>query len=171
VRKFIRDSGNVLNHKLWLNCSTYLPTDDTLIPTGDFASVENTPMDFIESKTLGRDIKEDFPALNYGKGYDNCWAVDEWEKGKLKHIATLTEDTSGRELQVYSTQPAVQVYTGNWLKGCPKSKSGREYDDYDGVAIECQGMPDAPNKANFPSQLLCPGEEYKQEIIFKFNIK
>ena len=85
-------------------------------------------------------------------------------------MATLSEETCGRALDVFTTQPAAQVYTGNWLEGCPKSKSGQLYHDYDGVAIECQGMPDAPNKPNFPSQELKPGEEYKQTIIFKFYI-
>lgn len=165
------NSGSIFNQKLWLGCSHYLPTDDTLIPTGEIAPVEGTPMDFTEEKPLGRDIKQDFAALNYGKGYDNCWVVDNWVKGELKHVATLTDELSGRVLEVSTTQPAAQVYTGNWLAGCPVSKSGREYNDYDGVAIECQGMPDAPNKPNFPSQLLKPGEEYKEIIIFKFKTK
>lgn len=165
------NSGSIFNQKLWLGCSHYLPTDDTLIPTGEIATVEGTPMDFTEEKPLGRDIKQDFAALNYGKGYDNCWVVDNWVKGELKHVATLTDELSGRVLEVSTTQPAAQVYTGNWLAGCPVSKSGREYNDYDGVAIECQGMPDAPNKPNFPSQLLKPGEEYNEVIIFKFKTK
>ena len=165
------NSGSIFNQKLWLGCSHYLPTDDTLIPTGEIAPVEGTPMDFTEEKPLGRDIKQDFAALNYGKGYDNCWVVDNWVKGELKHVATLTDELSGRVLEVSTTQPAAQVYTGNWLAGCPVSKSGREYNDYDGVAIECQGMPDAPNKPNFPSQLLKPGEEYNEVIIFKFKTK
>ena len=165
------NSGSIFNQKLWLGCSHYLPTDDTLIPTGEIATVEGTPMDFTEEKPLGRDIKQDFAALNYGKGYDNCWVVDNWVKGELKHVATLPDELSGRVLEVSTTQPAAQVYTGNWLAGCPVSKSGREYNDYDGVAIECQGMPDAPNKPNFPSQLLKPGEEYNEVIIFKFKTK
>lgn len=163
-------TGKVLSEKLWLACSHYLPTDDTLIPTGEIAEVSGTPMDFTTPKALGRDIKEDFPALVYGKGYDNCWVVDGWKKDQLKHVATLSEEICGRALDVFTTQPATQVYTGNWLEGCPKSKSGQLYHDYDGVAIECQGMPDAPNKPNFPSQELKPGEEYKQTIIFKLYI-
>ena len=163
------NSGSIFDHQLWLGCSHYLPTDDTLIPTGEIAPVAGTPMDFTQAKTIGRDIKVDFPALNYGKGYDNCWVVDNWKKGELKHVATLSEAKSGRVLEVFTTQPAAQVYTGNWLAGSPISKSGRSYNDYDGVAIECQGMPDAPNKPNFPCQQLRPGEEYKETIIFKFK--
>ena len=163
------NSGNIFDHELWLACSHYLPTDDTLIPTGEIAPVAGTPMDFTTARLIGRDIKEDFAALNFGKGYDNCWVVDDWKKGELKHVATLSEAKSGRALEVYTTQPAAQVYTGNWLAGSPISKSGRSYNDYDAVAIECQGMPDAPNKPNFPCQELKPGEEYNETIIFKFK--
>ena len=127
-------------------------------------------MDFREAKTLGRDIREDFPALRYGKGYDNCWVLNDWHKHQLTHAAVLTAPHSGRVLEVDTTQPAVQVYTGNWFTGSsPVNKEGRPYDDNDGVAIECQGMPDAPNKPQFPSQILGPGELYTQFIIFRFK--
>lgn len=165
------NAGSVLDHKLWLASHLYLPTDDSLIPTGDMLSVKDTPMDFTEPKTIGADIRQEFPALIYGKGYDNCWVIDNWHKGELKTVASLTDEKSGRVLEVDSTQPAVQVYTGNWLAGSPVSKSGRSYNDYDGVAIECQNMPDAPNKPQFPSAELRPGEEYDQTIIFKFKTK
>ncbi|MCM1517696.1 MAG: galactose mutarotase [Pseudoflavonifractor sp.] len=163
------DVGSALDHRLQLFASRYLPTDDTLVPTGEMAPVEGTPMDFTQAKAVGRDIKADFPALKYGKGYDNCWVIDGWHKHKLVHAARLSSDRSGRVLDVFTTQPAVQVYTGNWLTGSPLSKSGKEYHDYDAVAIECQGMPDAPNHRNFPSQILGPGEEYRQTIVFEFS--
>ncbi|MDD2961226.1 MAG: galactose mutarotase [Muribaculaceae bacterium] len=165
------NAGTVLNHKLKLACSQYLPTDSTLIPTGEYSAVCDTPMDFSDFKELGKDIKADFPALNYGKGYDNCWVIDGWKKGKKQLAATLKSEKSGIELDVYTTQPAAQVYTGNWLSGSPKSKSGNDYNDYDGVAIECQGMPDAPNQPQFPSQLYKAGEEYNQIIEFVFKNK
>ncbi|MBQ9073444.1 MAG: galactose-1-epimerase, partial [Muribaculaceae bacterium] len=130
-----------------------------------------TPMDFTSPKVIGQDIKQDFPALNYGKGYDNCWVIDNWNKHELALAAVLTSPKSGRVLEVETTQPAVQVYTGNWLAGSPEAKCGRSYNDYDGVAIECQGMPDAPNHENFPSQLLGIGDEYKQVIVFRFKTK
>lgn len=163
--------GSVLDHKLYLAASRYLPTDSTLIPTGEMASVAGTPMDFTEAKTLGRDIKEPFTALEYGKGYDNCWVVDDYAAGVAKTVAILEAAHSGRVLEVATTQPAVQVYTGNWLAGCPKNEQGRSYDDYDGVAIECQNMPDAPNYAHFPSAQLYPGETYYQTIEFRFHTK
>ena len=123
-------------------------------------------MDFTTPKTLGRDIKADFPALVYGKGYDNCWVVDDYIPGQVRHVATLKAAKSGHELKVSTSQPAAQVYTGNWLAGCPANPEGRSYNDYDGVAIECQDMPDAPNHPNFPSTLLRPGEEYHRVIAF-----
>ena len=164
-------SGSVLNHTLKLNASEYLPTDDTLIPLGESVPVAGTPMDFVNEKPLGQDIKADFPALNFGKGYDNCWVIDGAEPGQLQACAELYAPESGRLLEVYTTQPGVQVYTGNWLAGCPVAKCGRSYNDYDGVAIECQNFPDSPNKADFPSPVLRPGEVYEQAIIFAFGTR
>ncbi len=162
------DSGSVLAHELWLGASRYLPTDDTLIPLGELSPVGGTPMDFTVAKPLGRDIKADFPALNYGKGYDNCFVIDGAD-GTLRDVARLTDPVSGRTLTVATTQPGVQVYTGNWLAGSPANKAGRSYDDYDGVAIECQNFPDAPNRPGFPPAVLRPGEEYHQTIVFRFG--
>ena len=162
-------SGTVLNHKLELNCSQWLPTDSTLIPEGDPADVAGTPMDFVEAKPIGQDIKADFPALKYGKGYDNCWLIDGAMPGQLATAADLWGDVSGRHMEVLTTQPAVQVYTGNWLKGSPKGKGGKEYEDYDAVAIECQKCPDSPNRPDFPPTELRPGEVYEEAIIWVFD--
>ncbi len=164
-------SGCVLGERLWIPATQYLSTDENLVPTGEFASVEGTPMDFREEKIIGQDIEADFPELKYAKGYDNTWVVDDWKKGELKTVTCLSDDATGRTLEIESTQPSVHVYTGNWLSGSPRGKSGGGYLDYDGIAIECQGMPDAPNKPQFPSQLLNPGEKYDETIIFKFGIK
>lgn len=166
------DAGSVLSHSMKINAEKWLPTDDTLIPTGEIASVEGTPMDFRVDKKIGDDIKADFPALIYGKGYDNCWVNDGWEKGKmLDEIVVLRAPESGRVLRVGSTQSGVQVYTGNWLAGSPLNVSGKSYEDYDGVAIEMQGFPDSPNEPEFPSQELRPGEEYKEVIRFAFSVE
>lgn len=163
------NAGSVLDHELQLMASRYLPTDDTQIPTGEMAPVKDTPMDFMELKAIGKDINADFEALKIGKGYDHCWVLDNWHKHTLIPAAKLVSNKSGRVLEVFTTQPGAQVYTGNWLAGSPKNKSGRSYNDYDGVAIECQGMPDAPNHKNFPCQLLGPGEEYDQMIVYRFS--
>ena len=161
--------GSVLDHEMQLNASEYLPTDESLIPTGEVAPVAGTPMDFSERKKIGRDIHEDFPALKFGKGYDNCWLIDGAMPGQLSSAAELWGPVSGRHLEVLTTQPAVQVYTGNWLSGCPASPSGYAYKDYDAVAIECQHTPDAPNQPAFPTTVLRPGEIYEEAIIWAFD--
>lgn len=163
------NAGSVLGHKLQLMASRYLPTDNTLIPEGVLVDVEGSPMDFTQPKEIGRDIKVPFPALIYGKGYDNCWAIDGYEAGKMHTAAVLTDENSGRRLTVSTDQPGVQVYAGNWLSGCPANKAGRSYDDYDGVAIECQDFPNSPNTPAFPCTVLRPDETYCRHISFKFD--
>ena len=164
-------NGDILGHVLRLNASEYLPTSDSLIPAGESEPVAGTPMDFVTDKVIGAEIKADFPALNYGKGYDNCWVIDGYEPGQIQEAAELYSPESGRVLSVYTTQPGVQIYTGNWLSGCPAGKNGHVYEDYTGVAIECQNFPDAPNKPDYPSAVLRPGEVYEQAIIFAFGVK
>lgn len=164
------NAGSVLSHLLSMKCRNYLPTDDTLIPTGSIDPVKDTPMDFTSPKEIGKDIEHDFPALRFAKGYDSSWVVDDWTPGKFtENVVTLHDPVSGRTLEIGSTQPAAHIYTGNWLSGSPLSKSGRSYADYDGVAIEMQGFPDAPNHPGFPSQLLRPNEEYHHIITFTFR--
>ena len=157
------DSGCALDHKLRINARKYLVTDEHLTPTGEMAEVAGTPMDFRKLKAVGAHIRANFPALVYGKGYDNCWVIDNEEAVILK------EAVSGRKLTVKTDQPGVQIYTGNWLTGCPVNRSGLRYLDYDGIAIEAQGLPDAPNHSNFPSQLLKAGDEYRRFIEFAFT--
>ena len=164
-------NGNILGHVLRLNASEYLPTTDSLIPLGESTPVAGTPMDFVNEKVIGAEIKADYPALNFGKGYDNCWVIDGAEPGQIQEAAYLYAPESGRTLTMYTTQPGVQVYTGNWLSGCPAGKNGHTYEDYDGVAIECQNYPDAPNQPDYPSAVLRPGEVYEQAIIFAFGIR
>lgn len=165
------NAGSALEHVLQLQCSDYLPTDSTLVPTGEISPVAGTPMDFTSPKTVGRDMKQDFPALVYGKGYDNCWMIDKWVPGTLREAARLESEKSGRVLTVLTTQPAVQVYAGCWLAGSPLNKAGRSFNDYDGIAIECQHTPDAPHHSNFPSTLLRAGETMNEEIVFAFTTK
>ena len=163
--------GDILDHILTLNASEWLPTSDSLIPLGESVPVAGTPMDFLTPKTLGRDIKADFDALRFGKGYDNCWVIDGGQPGQLQDAAELYAPESGIGVKVTTTQPGIQVYTGNWLSGCPAGKNAHVYRDYDGVALECQNFPDAPNKADYPSPVLRPGETYNQAIIFSFFVK
>ena len=167
----LNGKGSVLRHYLKLNATQYLPTDETLIPLGEAEPVVGTPMNFITAKTLGRDIRKDFPALKCGKGYDACWVIDDYMPGQIQEAAELYSAQSGRELKVYTTQPGVQVYTGNWLEGCPTGKRGRKYHDYCGVALECQHFPDSPNHPDYPSTVLKPGKVMHEAIIFAFSVK
>ena len=164
-------SGSMTGHKLWIKASRYLPTDETQIPTGTLADVCGTPMDFTQPKAIGRHMYDDFEALKIGKGYDHCWAIDDYKPGVVQHVATLSDPRSGRSVEVETSQPGLQVYGGNWLEGCPAGKDGAVYHDYAAVALECQNFPDAPNKSNFPSAVLRPGEEYKEIIKFIFKNK
>ena len=164
-------NGTILGHQLRLNSSEYLPTDQTQIPLGESAPVAGTPMDFVNLKTVGQDINADFEPLKIGKGYDHCWVIDGAEPGQLQDCAELYAPESGRVLEIYTTQPGVQVYTGNWLSDSPMGKNGHKYEDYSGVAIECQNYPDAPNKADYPSAVLRPGEVYDEAIIFAFRVR
>lgn len=157
------DSGCALDHKLKINAKKWLVTDENLTPTGQLAEVAGTPMDFRKLRVVGSRIRANFPALVYGKGYDNCWMLDGEEAVILK------EAVSGRKLTVRTNQPGVQIYTGNWLTGCPVNHSGTRYIDYDGIAIEAQGFPDAPNHPDFPSQLLKAGDEYRRYIEYAFS--
>ncbi len=165
------DFGSALGQELKINASRYLPTDENLTPTGELAPVEGTPMDFRVAKQAGRDIKADFPALKYGKGYDACWALDEFGNGQIVEAVELYDPQTGRCLTVETDQPGVQIYTGNWLAGSPKNRYGRSYEDYEGIAIEAQGFPDAPNQPGFPSQILKPGETYRRHINYNFTTK
>jgi len=165
------NSGSVFGNKMRIAASKYLPTDEVQIPLGQLDPVVGTPMDFTEFKAIGRDIKEKFKALEIGKGYDHCWVVDDWKPGCVKPVAWLSEETSGRMLEVSTDQPGIQVYTGNWLAGSPVNKAGRSYNDYDGVAIECQDFPNSPNTPAFPSTILEPGQKYERHINFKFSVK
>ena len=164
-------NGDILGHILQMNASEYLPTDSTQIPLGESAPVAGTPMDFVSGKPVGQDINEDFEPLKIGKGYDHCWVIDGHEAGQLQFCCELYAPESGRVLEIVTTQPGVQVYSGNWLSGCPAGKNGHEYGDYTGIAIECQNYPDAPNKADYPDCVLRPGEFYEQAIIFAFGVK
>ena len=167
----LKGEGNcdIHDHSLKLNASRFLPATEELITTGEMRPVADTPMDFTEGKLIGRDIKEPYPDLIQGKGYDSCWVIDGVEKDKICLAAELSHEGTGRMVRIYTTQPGVQVYTGNWLTGCPKGKNGHVYEDYSGVALECQALPDSPNKPNFPNTILRSGEEYNETIIFKFS--
>ena len=164
-------SGTVLNHMLRLNASEFLPTTESLIPLGESVPVAGTPMDFVNAKPIGRDIKADFEPLRIAKGYDHCFVLDGWMEGQLVEAAELWSEKSGRSVKIYTTQPGIQIYTGNYLEGCPEGMDGHVYHDYDAVALEGQHFPDSPNKPDYPTTVLRPGETYEQAIIWQFGIQ
>lgn len=165
------DSGSALGHELRINAPAWLPTDETLIPTGVMQPVEGTPMDFREFNIVGSRINDDFPALKIAKGYDHCWVLnpDDNNRHLMTDAIVLRSPESGRAVHIDTDQPGVQVYSGNWLEGCPKNVSGRTYHDYEGIAIEAQGLPDAPHHPDFPSQGIDPAHPYSRTIIFRFR--
>eukprot|EP01056_Protomagalhaensia_sp_Gyna25_P001129 Protomagalhaensia_sp_Gyna_25__1128@NODE_1552_length_1737_cov_232_387515_g1260_i0_p1_GENE_NODE_1552_length_1737_cov_232_387515_g1260_i0NODE_1552_length_1737_cov_232_387515_g1260_i0_p1_ORF_typecomplete_len354_score48_69Aldose_epim/PF01263_20/1_4e90_NODE_1552_length_1737_cov_232_387515_g1260_i05731634 len=160
---------SMLEHRLHLHCSQVLEHDATAIPTGKLRPVQKTPMDFTNPKRVGQDIEAADMLLEIGHGYDQCFVVDEYCKGKLTPVGSLTDPSSGRKLEISSTLPGIQVYTGNYLEGCPKSISGNQYQNRSGIALECQAYPDAPNHDTFPSTLLQPGDSYNETIVYKFT--
>lgn len=162
-------AGDITGHILKLNASHFLQTDPSLIPAGKPAPVAGTPMDFTTPKPVGKDLNADFEPLKIGKGYDHCFVVDNYREGTVQKVAELSEQSTGRRLEVFTDAPGIQVYTGNYLGGCPESKSGKSYEDYDGVALECQYFPDSPNRPDFPFKPLVKGAVYKNTIVFAFS--
>ena len=161
--------GRAMEQELQLNASKFLWYDKNCIPTGELVEVKGTPMDFTTAKPLARDIDADYEPLNIGHGYDQSWAIDGYEKGKLSEAGVLSDPETGRRMRIFTTHPSAHVYAGNFLQGCPTSISGHEYANRDGVAIECQGYPNSPNRPNFPSTVLRPDELYNEKIIFRFE--
>ena len=159
---------SILDHELRLDCSRVLEMDPTQIPTGRYLDVKGTPQDFTEWRRFGDEILSEFNHMKDFKGYDHFFVLDDWKPNILSPIGELRCEASGRRVEVLSSQAGAMVYTGNWLAGgCPVTKSGGRYEDYAGVAIECQNYPDAVNHPDFPSVVLRPEETYCQKIVFR----
>ncbi|MDE7077798.1 MAG: galactose-1-epimerase, partial [Alistipes sp.] len=136
-----------------------------------FLDVAGTRQDFREFRPLRSGIDAEFNHIRDFRGYDHPFAIDGWRPGILGEVGCLRDPKSGRQVEILSSQPSVMLYTGNWLAGSGgQTKSGGRYDDYAGVAVECQNFPDAVNRPEFPSPLLRPGELYCQKIVFRFGI-
>ncbi len=159
-------SGDVLKHVLYLNADKYTPVDLTLIPTGEIASVENTPLDFRKPTEIGARIGE----IKDIGGYDHNFVVN-GEAGKLRIAARVTEPTSGRQMEVWTTEPGVQFYSAIGLNGSITGKGGIAYPKYGALCLETQHFPDSPNRPNFPSTVLKPGTKFHSETIYKFSAK
>lgn len=161
-------AGDVLDHELTLFASHFTPTDEGLIPTGEIRSVEGTPLDFRSPTRIGERIDADYEPLKIAGGYDHNFVIDQTgEEPRL--AARVKEPTSGRIMEVYTTQPGVQLYTANFLNRRIIGKGGIPYDRRYGFCLETQHFPDSPNKPNFPSVVLRPEEKYSETTIFKFT--
>ncbi len=158
-------SGSIAKHTAWVDADHYTPADAESIPTGEIAPVEGTPMDFRTRKEVGRDIDQDFEALNFGKGYDHNWCLN--NGGKFAKVAELTGDLSGITMEVYTDLPGVQIYTGNFLAEEP-GKGGVVYKHRQGICFETQYYPDALNHDNFPSTICKAGGVYQTTTVYKF---
>ena len=161
-------SGDINDHELLLKASHYTPVDSTLIPTGAIDPVAGTPMDFTRSTRIGKRIRDNFPQLVIGRGYDHNWVLDRHGSG-LELAARLKDPRSGRVLEVLTDQPGIQFYSGNFLDGTLYGTSHRAYRQGDGLALETQHYPDSPNHPNFPSTVLSPGQRYQTTTIYKFS--
>ena len=164
--------GTILDHELMLNAKKFTPVDKGMIPTGAMPDVAGTPFDFTNAKTIGRDIGKGNEQLTFGLGYDHNWVLDKGGKdGELTMAARVYEPTSGRVMEVHTTEPGIQFYCGNFLDGRLKGKSGKAYVHRGGFCLETQHYPDSPNQPNFPSTILKPGKEHKSQTVFKFSAK
>ena len=161
--------GDILGHVVYLDADKFTPVDETLIPTGELKPVEGTPFDFRTPTAIGARIGQDDEQLKFGKGYDHNWVVNH-PMGQLALDARVTEPTTGRILEVWSTEPGLQFYTGNFLDGSMTGKAGQVYRFRSAFAMEPQHFPDSPNHDNFPSVVLHPGETYHNTIIYKFSV-
>lgn len=161
--------GNILNHQMQINADYFTPVDGTLIPTGELRSVNGTPFDFRTPTAVGERIDQAEEQMQFGKGYDMNYVVN-GTPGELRRAALVSEPGSGRTLEVLTTQPGVQFYSGNMLPDELAGKGGQTYTKRSGFCLETQHFPDSPNKPDFPSVVLEPGQQYHEVTVWKFGI-
>ena len=166
-------SGSILEHRLQLNAGRYTPVDATAIPLGELAPVEGTPFDFRQPKAIGADIHSDHPQVAFGYGFDHNWVIRRasLQDTSLVQAAELTDPLSGRSMQVWTTEPGIQFYSGNFLNGVHYGPSHRSYRQSDGLALETQHFPDSPNQPEFPSTVLRPGAVFRSTTVYRFKYK
>jgi len=149
--------GDILGHELTLHAHGFTPVSEDLVPTGEIQSVDGTPMDFRTARVIGNG------------GYDHNYVLDDWNHGSIRSVALLREPASGRVMEVLTTEPGIQFYSGNFLDGSLQGKGGVAYLRYAGLCLEAQHFPDTPNQPNFPTTVLRAGEEYRQTTIYRFT--
>ena len=162
-------SQDILGHVVMINANTFVPVNDNLIPVGELKPVADTPFDFTEPTVVGKRIDAEDPQILTAGGYDHTWVVN-GEAGEMRLAATVYEPTSGRFMEIETTEPGVQFYTGNFLDGSLQGK-GVSYGKRTGLCLETQHFPDSPNQPNFPSVELNPGETYQTTTVHKFSVK
>lgn len=164
-------SGAVYDHVLTLNAGRYTPVDSMLLPTGEIAPVEGTPFDFTRSTEIGARIRDGVDQLAVAHGYDHNFVLDRPDSNSLAPAASVSEPTSGRRLDVYTTEPGIQLYTGNHLDGSLRGTSGKLVRQGDGFTLETQHFPDAPNHPSFPSIVLRPGRAYESTTVYRLPLE
>ena len=164
-------NGTINDHILYINASRTTPVNSLLIPSGELADVTGTPFDFRQPKAIGTDLEVENEQLKNGYGYDHNWVLDRKTETEMELAASVYEPTSGRFMEVYTDQPALQFYGGNFFDGTTEGKYGKPLRYRESIALETQKYPDTPNHANFPSTLLNPGEEYTHHCVYKFSVK
>lgn len=163
-------NGEVNDHVMQILADSYIPVDSTLIPFGEIAPVEGTPFDFRTPIAIGARINDDNEQLKYGGGYDHCWVINKAETG-LNYATKVVEPASGRTLEVFTNEPGIQFYGGNFMNGSDSGKGGKVYAYRGAIALETQHFPDSPNQPTFPSTILNPGEEYYSVCVYKFGVE
>ena len=163
-------NGDILNHLVTINANRFVPTDAGSIPTGELRSVAGTPFDFLKPAAIGARINQDDEQLKFGNGYDHTFVID-GRPGTLRLAATAYEQTSGRVMQVWTTEPGMQFYTGYFLDGTLTGKSGKPYARRTGFCFETQHYPDSPNQPSFPTTTLKKGATYKSTTIYRFTAR
>jgi aldose 1-epimerase len=163
-------NGDILDHQLVLKANRFIPTDAGAIPTGELRNVAGTPFDFRAATAIGARINGDDEQLKLGKGYDHTWVIN-GRAGSLRQAAIAYEPKSGRVMEVWTTEPGVQFYTGNYLDGTITGKAGKPYPRRSGFCLETQHYPDSPNQPNFPTTTLKKGAVYRSTTIYRFSAR
>jgi aldose 1-epimerase len=161
--------GNILDSKLLIDADFFVPADSSSIPTGEIRAVKGTPFDFTTMTKIGERLYANDEQIKLANGYDRCWALRKKQIGDLTRAALVRQPDNGRALEVWTTEPGVQFYSGNFLDGKTAAKGGRAYPQYSGFCLETQHFPDSPNHAHFPSTVLRPGQEYRSTTIYKIS--